>query len=64
MTSATLLPPLKATRRLIAQARVNCANRATARDQLEEADRYRSGANDQGWAIRHEVNRLKSEQSR
>ena len=61
MTHAAPLPPLETDGPLLVEARTICADRAAARGHAEEAARYHAGENDQGWAIRHEVYRLKAE---
>lgn len=57
-------PTLEAPADLMAAARANCAARVAARGQDAEAKRYNAGENDQGWALRHEVAKLRAEQAR
>ena len=44
-----------------AQARSTCAARARARGQDTLADAYEAGSQDQGFAMRHEINRIRSQ---
>ena len=44
-----------------AQARSTCAARARARGDSTLADAYEAGSQDRGFALRHEINRMRSE---
>lgn len=54
-------PVLDADPAVMAEARKRCAARVAARGQAEEAARYRAGSNDQGWAMRFEVELIQKE---
>lgn len=55
MTHAKELPPLMADATTMAEARANCAARAMARGEVELAESYLHGEQDEGWNMRHEV---------
>lgn len=57
-------PPLDASDGLRLQARQNCARRSRDRGEGATADALLRGDNDETWAMRHEVNRLKDEAAR
>jgi hypothetical protein len=46
---------------MIADARANCAQRCNDRGATDLAASYLRGEQDLGWAMRHEVNRLRAE---
>lgn len=54
-------PVLQADPSVMVEARFRCAARAEQRGQAEEAARYRDGSNDQGWAMRFEVELIQKE---
>jgi hypothetical protein len=54
------LPPLVASHEALVAARANCAARRREIGQHELAASYEQGAQDLGWAIRHEVARLRN----
>lgn len=54
-------PVLMAPANIMQEARQNCAARATARGQTDLAEAFAAGTQDQGWAMRHEVERLSAE---
>jgi hypothetical protein len=56
--------PLDATEGERAIARANCAERARARGEDPLALSYEMGEQDGGWAMRHEVNRIRAEAER
>lgn len=55
------LPPLNAPAEFLAAARANCAARAREIGEAERAASYERGDQDLGWALRHEVSRLRAE---
>jgi len=55
------LPSLEISEELRAAARTACAYRALDRGEEDLAASYERGEQDQGWAFRHEVNRLIAE---
>lgn len=55
-------PPLDATEPERITARANCAARHRARGRERLAASYEFGAEDAGWAMRHEVLRMRAEQ--
>lgn len=57
------LPPLDADEALRQQARLNCAQRSRARGESETAAAIMRGDNDETWAMRHEINKLRAEAS-
>lgn len=63
MTRAALLPALSAPANVMAEARANCAARAATRGEVELADAFKRGTQDEGWAIRHEVAKLLAERA-
>jgi hypothetical protein len=54
-------PVLDADPAVMAEARKRCAARVAAYGQADEAARYLAGANDQGWAMRFEVDLIEKE---
>lgn len=54
-------PVLEADPAVMDEARRRCASRVAARGQADEAERYRAGDNDQGWAMRFEVELIEKE---
>lgn len=52
---------LNATEEEYAAARANCAARARDRGEEDLALEFERGSQDEGWAVRHEVNRLQAE---
>jgi len=44
-----------------AQARANCAARARERGEDPLALEFEMGTQDQGWAVRHELNQIRAE---
>lgn len=54
-------PVLEADPAVMVEARFRCAARAEQRGQAAEAARYRAGSNDQGWAMRFEVELIQKE---
>lgn len=54
-------PVLMAPAHIMQEARQNCAARATARGEDALAAAYMARTQDQGWAMRHEVERLTKE---
>jgi hypothetical protein len=54
-------PPLDADDDLLRLARQNCARRSRDRGEVATADALLRGDNDDAGAIRHEVNRLRTE---
>lgn len=63
MTHAVLLPALNAPADIMAEARANCAARATARGETALAEAFLRCTQDEGWSIRHEVAKLLSERA-
>lgn len=55
------LPPLSAPADVLAMARQNCAERCRGREEAELAESYERGEQDFGWALRHEVAKLRAE---
>jgi hypothetical protein len=60
MSAIRDLPPIEAPADVMAMARENCAERLRARGQEAEAAAFERGDRDFAWAMRHEVNFLKS----
>lgn len=58
------LPPIEASEAMLGAARINCASRCRERGQAALAVSYEHGEQDAGWAMRHEVSRLKTEESK
>lgn len=54
-------PVLSAPADIMQMARENCAARAFARGESNLATAFMQGTQDAGWAIRHEVDRLRAE---
>jgi hypothetical protein len=57
------LPALDVPAPLLALARANCAARCRDRGEHETAAAFERGEQDLGWALRHEVNKLRAEAS-
>ncbi len=53
--------PLDADDAMRRQARINCARRSRDRGEGAMADALLRGDNDETWAMRHEVNKLRAE---
>ncbi|MBF5091953.1 hypothetical protein F1640_18530 [Novosphingobium sp. NBM11] len=54
------LPPLTAAPETMTIARGNCAERCRDRGEMALAASYIDGRQDEGWNMRHEVNRLRT----
>lgn len=55
--------PLDADQGTRLQARANCAARSRGKGEDALAQAFEAGTQDDGWAMRHEVNRLRAEQA-
>lgn len=56
--------PLDATEDERLLARTNCANVRRERGEHALALEFEAGTQDEGWSMRHEVNRLRAEQAK
>ena len=61
MTYAPPAPPVNADAETLTTARQTCAARARERGEHELAASFEQGSQDAGWAMRHEVARLRAE---
>lgn len=55
------LPPVTAPADILADARANCAARLRLRGQDAEAEAFERAERDDAWAMRHEVNKLRTD---